>query len=57
MAVPSPPRVPEPRRHGRTHWRGAPPWLARDLHSVTFRPPSTPLSPGRLRMHPAICFH
>src|SRR5580658_7920512 len=25
MAAPSPPRVPEPRRHGRTHSPGAPP--------------------------------
>ena len=33
--------------------RRAPPELARDLSSVTVGSPSTPLSAGRLRMHPA----
>src|ERR1700722_2888497 len=54
MAGPSPPRVPGPHlRAGFPGLRG-PPELARDLSSVTIGSPSTPLSAGRLRMHPAI---
>src|SRR5580693_136267 len=54
MAVPSPPRVPGPRLRAEfPRPARSPPELARDLSSVTVGSPSTPLSAGRLRMHPA----
>ena len=57
MAALSPPRAPGPHVPGRACSPRRAPQLARDLLPVTFGSPSTPLSAGRLRMHPAICFY